>query len=195
MLRAVAGKTSLAVYGILYRLVYKPGSILCCYPSDSKAAEINQSKFLPLLSHIQGIKDELNKPRTVRSDRIKMSNAVMYWQGSGSKIISKSCDCVFLDEIDQWDSSHPQNVRDGWKRTRSFNSCMEIAVCSPTTQTGQIYQEFMKGSQGYYTLRCKGCGELTMRSCDVANLKFESYYNEALRTYVVKKRNSKTCMS
>lgn len=30
------GKTSLFVYGILYRLIYKPGSILVCYPSDSK---------------------------------------------------------------------------------------------------------------------------------------------------------------
>jgi len=181
------GKTSLAVYGILYRLTYKPGSILCCYPSDNKAAEINQAKFIPLLSRLPGIKEELQRPRTIRSDRIKMSNAVMYWQGSGSKIISKSCDCVFLDEIDQWSTENPQNVRDGWKRTRSFNSCMEIAVCSPTTQTGQIYQEFMKGSQGYYTLRCQKCRELTLRSCDIHHLQWESTYNEALKTYIVKK--------
>ena len=64
---------------------------------------------------------------------------------------------------------------------------MEIAVCSPTTQQGHIWQEFLKGSQGYYTLRCKGCGELTMRSCDTNNLQFESDYNEALKTYIVKK--------
>lgn len=160
---------------------------MCCYPSDSKAAEINQAKFIPLLRRLPGIKDELQRPRTIRSDRIKMSNAVMYWQGSGSKIISKSCDCVFLDEIDQWSVENPTNVRDGWKRTRSFNSCMEIAVCSPTTQQGQIYQEFMKGSQGYYTLRCQKCRELTMRSCDVFNLQFESTYSESLKSYLVKK--------
>lgn len=101
--------------------------------------------------------------------------------------MSKSCKVVCLDEIDQFSTEHPQNVRDGWKRTRSFSSCMEFAVCSPTTQQGHIWQEFLKGSQAYYTLRCKHCGELTMRSCDIANLQFESEYNEHLRTYMVKK--------
>ena len=53
------GKTSLAVYGILYRLTYKPGSVLCCYPSDTKAVETNQTKFLPLLQHIPRIQGRI----------------------------------------------------------------------------------------------------------------------------------------
>lgn len=64
---------------------------------------------------------------------------------------------------------------------------MEFVVCTPTVQNGNVWQEFLKGSQGYWTLRCKGCGELTMRSCDIHNLQFESEYNEGLRTYLVKK--------
>lgn len=35
-------------------------------------------------------------------------------------------------------------------------------------------------------MRCKGCGELTIRSCDIHNLQFESEYNEELRQYTVK---------
>lgn len=62
---------------------------------------------------------------------------------------------------------------------------MMFIVCSPTTQQGHIYQNFLKSSQGYYTLRCKNCGKLTMRSCDIHNLQFTSTYNEALKTYLV----------
>jgi len=64
---------------------------------------------------------------------------------------------------------------------------MEFTVCSPTTINGKIWEEFLKSSQGYFTLRCKGCGKLTMRSCDLHNLQFESDYHEELRTYVVRK--------
>ena len=63
---------------------------------------------------------------------------------------------------------------------------MEFVVCSPTTENGHVWQDFLKSSQGYYTLRCKGCGQLTIRSCDLHHLQFESDYNEGLRTYLVK---------
>lgn len=112
----------------------------------------------------------------------------MYWQGSGSKIISKSCDCVVGDEIAQWSKELPQNVKDLEKRTRSFSSSMTFLVCTPATVNDAIWTNFLKGSQGYYTLRCLGCNELTMRSCDTNNLQFDSIYNEELKTYVVKKR-------
>lgn len=127
------------------------------------------------------------KPRSYRGDRYKFSNLISFFQGSGSKIVSKSCKIVCADECDQWNSEHPQNLRDAWKRTRSYDSCMEFAVCSPTTQDGKIWQEFLKGSQGYFTLKCQHCGELSMRSCDISNLQFTSTYHEALRSYVVDK--------
>lgn len=139
------------------------------------------------MKHLPTLKDELTRPRVIRNDRIKLSNAVMYWQGSGSKIISKSCDCVVGDEVTEWDKSHPQNVRDLEKRTRSFTSSMTFLVCTPSTINDDIWTNFLKGSQGYYTLKCQGCGELTMRSCDIHNLQFTSTYHDALRTYVVNK--------
>ncbi len=139
------------------------------------------------MSHIPGLKEELIRPRAKRSDRYKFSNELVYFQGSGQKIISKSCQIVIGDEVDTWSPEHPQNVRDLLKRTRSYSSSFAFLCCSPSTQNASIWQNFLKGSQGYFTLRCKGCEELTMRSCDVHNLQFESTYNEGLRTYVVKR--------
>lgn len=148
---------------------------------------MNETKVKPLMSHIPGLKEELQKPRAVRQDRYNFSNLKSYFQGAGSKIVSKSCKIVIGDEVDQWPAEFPSNLRDLEKRTRSYNASMTFIVCSPTTQQGQIYQDFLKGSQGYYTLRCKECGCLTMRSCDIHNLQWEAIYNEELKTYIVKK--------
>ena len=72
------------------------------------------------------------------------------------------------------------------KRTRSYDSSISFLVCTPTEENGQIWKEFLKSSQGYWYLRCQECGELSMRSCDIHNLQFESEYNEELRQYIVK---------
>lgn len=54
-----AGKTTMFLYGLLYRFVYDPCQSLIVYPSDDKAAETNMTKMQPLLRHI---------PRTKRRD-------------------------------------------------------------------------------------------------------------------------------
>lgn len=46
------GKTTMFLYGLLYRMVFDPCQFLICYPSDAKAAETNLTKFEPLVSHI-----------------------------------------------------------------------------------------------------------------------------------------------
>ena len=46
------GKTSLFVYGILYRLIYDPGSVLVCYPGADNAVETNGTKFIPLMKRL-----------------------------------------------------------------------------------------------------------------------------------------------
>ena len=60
------GKTTMFLYGLLWRMVYDPCQMLICYPSDDKAIETNQTKFEPLVSHISGLKEELAKPRAKR---------------------------------------------------------------------------------------------------------------------------------
>lgn len=157
------------------------------YPSDGLAAEINQAKILPLMKRIPGLKEELQRPRAFRSDRYNFSSLVSYYQGAGSRIISKSCKICIADECDDWvEPPRINNMKELDKRRRSYSSSIFYQVCSPTTENGKIWTEFLQSSQGYWHLRCKGCGKLTMRSCDTNNLQFESTYNEELRTYIVK---------
>lgn len=181
------GKTNIFVVGLLYNMVYNPCQSMVVYKEDDLAIETNQTKFLPLMKHIPVLKQQLDKPRSFRRDSYRFSNLMSYFQGAGSKIVSKSCKIVVGDEVDAWPTLNGvDNVADLKKRTRSYNSSICFLISSPTTQKGKIWKNFMKGSQGYWYLRCKGCGELTMRSCDIHNLQFDCEQIPSIKEKIVK---------
>ena len=181
------GKTNMFVDGILYNMQFNPCQSLIVYPSDDLAIATNQTKLKPLMRHIPSLKEELDKPKSCRSDCYKFSNLISYFQGAGSKIVSRSCKIVVGDEVDAWPSINGiDNVADLKKRTRSYSNSICFLISTPTIKEGRIWKAFLKGSQGYWFLRCKGCGQLTMRSCDIHNLQFESDENEQLKERIVK---------
>lgn len=181
------GKTNMFVDGILYNMVFNPCQSLIVYPSDDLAIATNQTKLKPLMKHIPALKEQLQKPRSCRSECYKFSNLISYFQGAGSKIVSKSCKIVIGDQVDAWPTMNGiDNVADLKKRTRSYNSSICFLISTPTTVNGRIWKAFLKGSQGYWYLRCKGCGQLTMRSCDIHNLQFQSDQNQELKERIVR---------
>ena len=181
------GKTNMFVDGLLWNMVHNPCQSLIVYPSDDLAITTNKTKFLPLMRHIPVLKQELQKPKSFKSDCYRFSNLISYFQGAGSKIVSKSCKIVVGDEVDAWNpDSNLDPVADLKKRTRSYNSSICFLISTPTTQKGDIWQSFLQGSRGYWYLRCKSCNQLTMRSCDTHNLQFEADYDQKKHAGVVK---------
>lgn len=151
-------------------------------------AEANQTKIIPVIKRIPGLREEMMRPRAFRSDRYAFSNCVSYFQGSGTRVMSKSCQLVLGDEVDEF--MPPPNVnqiKEMEKRTRSYDHSIVGLVCTPTTENGAIWQQYLGGSQGKWFLRCKGCGNLTIDSANTNCLQFESDYDEGRRTYKVKK--------
>ena len=130
----------------------------------------------------------MERPRAYRSDRYAFTNCISYFQGSGTKVMSKSCQLVLGDEVDQYQSPPNVNqIKEMEKRTRSYDHSIVGLVCTPTTENGTIWQQYLTGSQGKWFLRCKGCNDLTIDSSQTSNLQFESEYVEARRTYKVVK--------
>lgn len=102
--------------------------------------------------------------------------------------MSKSCQLVLGDEVDQFQPPPNVNqIKEMEKRTRSYDHSIVGLVCTPTTENGAIWQQYLGGSQGKWFLRCKGCGNLTIDSADTNCLQFESDYDEERRTYKVRK--------
>lgn len=181
------GKSLTWVVGLLYSMCYYPCQSMVVYPSDELSVQNNQTKLKPLMKHIPLLKQQLEKPRSCRNDRYSFSNLTSYFQGSGRKIVSKSCKVRIADQLDVWSSEFKNNLEDLRKRGRSYSESMLWKVCTPTVENGRIWKEFQKSSQGYWTLYCDQCGDWTMRSCDLHNLQFQSQYNEQLKQNIVKK--------
>ena len=180
------GKTNCFVCGLLYNMVYSPCQSLIVYKNENDSVKTNQTKLKPLMRHIPTLNQQLQRPNSSRADCYKFSNLVSYFQGAGTKIVSKSCKIVIGDEVDSWQPPPKVDpVADLKKRTRSYNNSICFLISTPTDQNGRIWQSFLKGSQGYWTLRCKGCGELTMRSCDIHNLQFQSENIEGVKERIV----------
>lgn len=174
------GKTLLEVVGVLYNMIDKPCANLCIYPSDDIAEKVNRSKYEPLIRKIPQLAAELERPFSRRNDRYTFGTSTMFFQGAGTKVVSVSCKIRVGDEIDQYPViKNLNNVEDLKKRGRSYSESMLYLVCTPTEESGEIWRHFLAGSRGWWTLRCQGCGKLTMKSCDFNNLQFESEYNEA----------------
>ena len=180
------GKTNMFVVGLLWNMQFNPCQSLIVYPNDDDAIRANQTKLLPLMKHIPLLKRQFESKRCYTRDSYRFTNLISYFQGAGSKIVSKSCKIVIGDEVDAWPNlTGIDNVRDLKKRTRSYNSSICFLISSPTTDKGKIWRSFEDGSRGYWYLRCKNCGELTMRSCDTNNLQFKSEIAEETNQRVV----------
>lgn len=179
------GKTMIEMIALLYNAVYNNLQGLICYPSLELAVETSNVKFIPLFKKIEQFKQEIEKPFAIRSDRLKLSNAIIYWQGAGTKIVSKSAKLVLGDECSIWETPHNvNNLNQLKKRTRSYSECLQLFVSTPRYKQDHFWRQFLQGSQGYFYLKCQSCGKHSLRSCDIHNLQFQTVYNEELKQYV-----------
>ncbi len=179
------GKTLLEVIGVLYNMVFNPCSMICVYPSDDLAEDVNKTKYEPLIRKIPALAQQLARPNARRKDRYVLDAATMFFQGAGIEVMTKSCKIMIADETDRFPViRNMDNMSRIRNRGRSYSESIYYKSSSPTTEDGPIWKEFLKGSQGYWTLRCLKCGKLTMRSCDFLNFQFESTYSEEQKSYV-----------
>lgn len=179
------GKTLVQMTSILFNSVYNQLQSIIVYPSLDLAVETSTVKFIPLFKKIPQFKQEIEKPYAIRSDRLKLSNSITYFQGAGAKVVSKSAKLVLGDQCAVWENPpNVNNINELKKRTRSYNQCLQLFVSTPRYKQDPFWREFLNGSQGYYYLRCQHCWELTIRSCDIHHLQFQSEYNEELKQYV-----------
>ena len=179
------GKSLLMMIACLYNVTYNQLQALIAFPSLDLAVQTSNTKFIPIFKKIPQFREQIEKPFAIRSDRLKLSNALIYWLGAGgSRISSRSASLVIGDEVSIWETPNNVNQIDELKkRTRSYNDCLALFVSTPRYKQDHFWKEFLQCSQGYYYLRCQHCGQLTIRSCDIHNLQFETVYNEELKQY------------
>lgn len=180
------GKSLLLNLALIFACRYSRLQGLILYPSLELATETARTKFVPLFKNIEKFKEDLNLPFAIKSDRIKLSNSVLYWQGAGTPAVSRSCQLVAGDEISVWESPPGiDNVLELQKRTRSYAECLQLFVSTPKIKTDSFWRVWQEGSQAVFTLRCQGCKKWTLPTSDIFNLQFETKFNDKSEKYEV----------
>lgn len=170
------GKTVIAYSGALYVSCRDPGVVLIYYTSDDKARLANATKLRPIIGNVQELRPYLDLPHAETKSEYRLGPAQIYFGGAGARISSYTSKYNVADEIDDWQKRPGVDpLADLRKRARAFSPGLLVKLCTPkgTEHQSRIWREFLRSSQGFWYLRCLGCGELTMRSCDIHNLNFE----------------------
>ncbi len=163
------GKSSTWKWGLIYSLTQGPILGLIVYESDEKAEDENTDSLEPMMRSVPAIDAMLSMPGARRKDHYRLGPSIVQFGGAGSEIASTRNNLVIGDEVELWRgySTRVDNVRNLDKRGRTFRDFKRWLVSSPQDESGLIWREFLEGSQGYWHLRCQGCGELSVRSCDI----------------------------
>lgn len=164
------GKSTIWKLGIIYRLVNHPEPMLIVYPSEEMGVDENRDSLEPLMRGIPELADALERPFAAARNCYRLGRGRIYFEGAGNAVISRRAAVVIGDEISSWviHEERVDNVKRLDHRIRQFRDGRRVLVCSPIGSNCLIAREFKKSSMGYWTLRCLGCGDLTIRSCDIA---------------------------
>lgn len=170
------GKTIIAYSGALWAAIHRPGICLIYYTSDEKARQANELKLKPIIHNVRELRSLLDMPGSQTIREYRLGSAQITFGGAGARISSFSSMYNVADELDDWQKRPGVDpLSDLRKRARSFSPGLLVKICTPkgTERQSRIWSEFLRSSQGFWYLRCLGCGELTIRSCDLHHLKFE----------------------
>jgi len=170
------GKSATWYSGLSWAQVHHPGVALIYYTSETKSRIINSTKLRPIIENIRDLRVYLNMPGSATASQYRLGPAQIFFGGVGARISAVTSMYNVADEVDDWEPPRGTSPLDDLrKRSRTFTRALLFKVCTPlgTARQSRIWREFLNSSQGFWTLRCLGCGELTIRSCDTFHLKFE----------------------
>lgn len=156
-------KTLTLMAGMMWTVDNDPGSILWVFPNEHLARSFSESRWLPIV--------RAGLPMYVPddSDRLKLLEqylgaSVVTFVGSNSpaNLASRPKRIVIQDEVDKFPQAGEREasaVDLADQRTKSFAMPLRVKTSTPTTESGPIWQEFLKGDQRQFWVPCHHCGE------------------------------------
>lgn len=162
------GKSTIWRMALMKRFADGSCSALIAYPSLDLAIKQNVDCVKPLLTMIPEVKADLSIRGNVKIDSYHSpsTSSVAYFMGLGSPVLSVTAGFLVADEVDfvelqksDDEDKNTSQLKNIWLRGQTFPDRLMISVSSPTQYTAPIWEEFKKGSMGYWHLRCLACGE------------------------------------
>ena len=160
-----SGKSLVWMAGMLWTMANDPGPGIIVYSNDDMANDMSSDRVIPLLRSVNQFEQELKSPFAIRKDCYQLSESNTWFTGAGSaaSLASRSARRVIADETDKWialqNEADPLDLLRHRTKTYPKNKLIMV-VCTPTTKTGVIWIEYVKGSQAEWHWPCLKCGHL-----------------------------------
>ena len=173
-----AGVTLAALALITYIAAERPANLLYVLDSRDEMRKVAQVRLIPMLESCAATGAdyrESEERERASSAMIELPEMVMYFAGGGSvgQLANKSVKYAFGDELDKHRINRKEAPSFQLLRSRVKNVADSkiMVFCSPTTQGGQINQEYKTGTQHVLEVPCPHCG--AYQELKLKNLRFD----------------------
>lgn len=158
------GGTESLLNMVRYSIARDPGPTLWVMPSENLGRSFSETRLQPSLYDCDATRDQI--PSDLDKFKLleyQLRDAVLNIVGSNSpaNLASRPIRYLFGDELDKWaEASEKEASALELARVRlaTFWNSKEVLTSTPTTERGQIWQEFLLGDQRRYFVPCPHCG-------------------------------------
>jgi phage terminase large subunit GpA-like protein len=161
---AQVAKTTWIANCLTYAICEDPGPCMYATSTGDNGQSWVEREWRPRVEECEALRNmKPDDPDAYKKAEMHFKSCTMNVVGAQSpaNAASRPVRYLFCDEIDKWREANDRET-DTLKlfmvRTRSFGHKKKILMAStPTTVKGNIYQEFLAGSQHRYFLECPHC--------------------------------------
>lgn len=159
------GKTLTLAVWLAYRIANDPAPALLVMPNADLARSYSKTRLVPIFEKCKPVKALFPYDSDDFANlEMQFSTCTLSLTGSNSpaNISSRPVCIAVLDELDKF---APPTERESsaaslcLERTKAFPARKHVLTSTPTLSTGDIWQNYMAGSQELFHVPCAKCGE------------------------------------
>ena len=161
---AQSGKTESILNCLRYAIAEDPGPMLWIMPAESLARSFSETRLQPSLRDCQPCAEQI----PTNADLFKLlemhfADCTLNLCGANSpaQLSSRPVRYLFADEIDKFPQATAKEagaLELARVRTNSFWNAKIVLTSTPTLDSGQVWQNYLAGSQHKFFVKCPHCG-------------------------------------
>jgi len=163
-----ASKTEAALLNpLLYYLLHLSWDVVFMIVTQSLCTHIWRTRIKPAIEDSPALRDYMlpTKLQGSRGEYYFANGACLTMVGANSigALASRSFPVAFADEVDKYEPSLKEEADPLSlliRRTDAYSSIRKVGItCTVTSETGRIWQQYLRGDQRQYWMPCPECGE------------------------------------
>ena len=157
-------KTTTLMTWLFWRLAKHPSPALWVMPTEGLARSFSETRLQPMFKSCKGMAEQMpDNPDKFKILEMHFKTCVFNIIGSNSPagVASRPVEVVICDELDKFASATAKEASAfslALERTKAFPRKKHVLTSTPTLQNGDIWQQYLAGTQEKYHVPCPHCG-------------------------------------